>query len=448
MLGTEYNWLVESTNPAHGAPKIRMAGGGMITLAIAVFCFVCIAARAEPAHLQLMREASTLAKTGDMKPVIAKLEAAKALRPDYPRILYGLARIYASASRPDDALLQLRELAAMGLAFDVARDPTLDPLQGTTGFAFVAQIFAANHAPFGRGETTLALPGVDGIIEGLACHPVTHNWYFGDVRNRCIWIRTGSDATATIRKFSADTDNLAGIFGLKLDEKHNSLWAATAALPEMKGYTAADEGRAALVEFDLATGRVKRSFAVPADGHPHVLGDLLLAADGSVFTSDSTAPIIWRLAPVATQLEKWVESADFVSLQGLAPGADGKSLVVADYANGLWRIDLASRTVALLTPPAHTTLFGIDGLYAVRGGFVAVQNGIQPERVVRIAVGVDGQPTAVQVLAAGQEMMTDLSLGQVVGDRFHFIGNSGWSLYADPKSTPAPRDVTVLSTQF
>jgi hypothetical protein len=44
--------------------------------------------------------------------------------------------------------------------------------------------------------------------------------------------------------------------------------------------------------------------------------------------------------------------------------------------------------------------------------------------------------------------MTDLALGQVINGRFHFIGNSGWSLFEDPKAVPAARNVTILSTQL
>jgi hypothetical protein len=46
MLGTEYNWLISLVRPAHGAPRIVLAGGGLLTLAIAVFCFLCVALRA------------------------------------------------------------------------------------------------------------------------------------------------------------------------------------------------------------------------------------------------------------------------------------------------------------------------------------------------------------------------------------------------------------------
>jgi hypothetical protein len=46
MLGTEYNWLISLTRPANGAPKAVLARSGLLTLAIAVFCLLCVALRA------------------------------------------------------------------------------------------------------------------------------------------------------------------------------------------------------------------------------------------------------------------------------------------------------------------------------------------------------------------------------------------------------------------
>jgi hypothetical protein len=45
MLGTEYNWLF--TLASHSAEaeirQVRVTSGGLLTLAIAVFCFLCTA---------------------------------------------------------------------------------------------------------------------------------------------------------------------------------------------------------------------------------------------------------------------------------------------------------------------------------------------------------------------------------------------------------------------
>jgi len=44
MLGTEYNWLISlSPHPDNGTPQVRMASSGLLTLAVAVFCFLCVA---------------------------------------------------------------------------------------------------------------------------------------------------------------------------------------------------------------------------------------------------------------------------------------------------------------------------------------------------------------------------------------------------------------------
>lgn len=46
MLGTEYNWLISTSSLAEGTPRVRMASTGLITMAVAVFCFLAVALRA------------------------------------------------------------------------------------------------------------------------------------------------------------------------------------------------------------------------------------------------------------------------------------------------------------------------------------------------------------------------------------------------------------------
>jgi hypothetical protein len=445
MLGTEYSWLVSTSEAEDGMPRVRLASTGPLTIAVAVFCFVCVALQAEPAHRQLMNEAVAAAKAGDHATVIAKLEAARAARPDYPRVLNNLARYYLQAARADDAVAVLREMAAMGLRLDVAGEPGFAALRTRADFAALTQAFAANQAATGRDEAAWAITDMDGIIEGLAIHPVTLEAFFSDVHNRCIWYRDVSGSHAVMKKFSADADGLLGVFALKIDAARNTLWASSAALPEMKGYTEAAKGRGFLAAYDLTTRRLRATYPLPADGRGHVLGDFAIAEDGTIYASDSTAPVIWHLAPGATALEPWIESGDFVSLQGIALAAGGRQLYVSDYASGLWRVDIATRTPALLPAPAHSTLFGIDGLYPVTGGLIAVQNGINPQRVIRISLAADGAPAAVKVLGAGHPSMTDLALGQVINGHFDFVGNAGWALFEKSKA-PAARTVTILRT--
>lgn len=300
-------------------------------------------------------------------------------------------------------------------------------------------VFCLLAVALGAETSPAELPAMDGIIEGVALQPETGAAYFSDVRNRCIWTRTGD---GPLHRFSSESDGLLGVFALKIDATGRTLWASSAALPEMKGYTAADRGRALLAAYDLPTHTLRRTYALPADGRAHVPGDFLLAPDGTIYATDSLAPVIWRLAPGADRIEAWLEQPRFKSLQGIALSADERSLYVADYPNGLWRIDLATRTVAPLPAPAGFNLRGVDGLYAVPGGLVGVQNGLNPSRVIRVDLDTGGAIAGARVLPAGTDL-ADLSLGQVVDNRFAFISHSGWDLFPNPAATPAPHSVLL-----
>ncbi|MBP7483307.1 MAG: tetratricopeptide repeat protein, partial [Lacunisphaera sp.] len=173
MLGTEYNWLIDTSTLPDGTPRVRLASTGLLTLAVGVCCFLGVSLRAEPAHRVLMQEAAAAAKANDTTTVIIKLEKVRALRPDYPRVLNNLARFYIQVGRLDDAMQQLRDLAAMGLRMNIERDDAYAPLRDRPGFAEIVAAVAANLAPAGRDETAWAITGMDGIIEGLAVHPAT-----------------------------------------------------------------------------------------------------------------------------------------------------------------------------------------------------------------------------------------------------------------------------------
>jgi len=393
----------------------------------------------------LVREAGEAAKAGDAATAIAKLEAARALRPDYPRARLNLARTYAAAGRTAEALAELEALAAMGLAVDPARDAALASLGREPAFSALQARFAANAAPQGEAAAVFSLPGATGLIEGIAHHAAEATWYFADVRERCVWRRA---ASGEVSRFSPPADALLGVFDVKIDEARNALWIATALLPEVAGYTAADAGRAELVEYDLGTAQVRRRLPLPVAATGRALGSLALAADGTVYATDSIANEIWRVAPGAAAAELAFASARFASLQGLALLDRDRTLLVADYGNGLWRVDLGTGAITLLPAPAGVTLFGLDGLAAVPGGLVGIQNGIAPARIVRIALDAAGRPDGLTVLAAALPGLGEPTLGAVTAEGFVFAADAGWALFADPAAAPAARTVAFLRTRL
>lgn len=413
---------------------------------IAAICALTLGASAlsaTPRHAYLMREAAAAAQAGDQPAALAKLEEAAGLRPDYPRVQLLLARTYAALDRPADALAALQRLADMGLRMNVGTDPAFAALKDSPDFQAISKQLAGGSAPAPAGEAAVTLPDVTGIIESCLVDPGTQVWYFGDVRNRCVWQRDAR--TGALRKFTSDEDALDGVFKIALSPDRRTLWAATATVSAMTGPNAEDGKRSALVAIDFATGRVRSHFPATAKGIRHLLGDFIIATDGSIYATDSIFQAVWLLPPDGTQLEVWLESDQFMNLQGLTFSADDRTLYVADYANGIWCIDVATKAMVLLTAPANATFFGIDGIYAVPGGLLAVQSGVSPQRILRIEPAREGVSSA-RIVATGRPAMNDLALGHVFNGRLHFVGNSGWALFDPPPATPPPaRTVTIYS---
>ena len=126
-------------------------------------------------------------------------------------------------------------------------------------FQAVVKKLAANLYPKGKGEIAFSLRDVTGLIEGLAWREKTGEFFFGDVNGRAVWQR---NADGTLKRFSAQSDEILGVFGLAVDENAGALWAATSAVAAMRGFSPEQDGTAALVEFDLKTGAVRQAIPV------------------------------------------------------------------------------------------------------------------------------------------------------------------------------------------
>ena len=400
---------------------------------------------ASSSHTSLRRTAEAAYQRQDFAAARDAYAAALALRPDSPRYLHHLAATQALTGRSDDALATLQRLTALGVAPAVERDPAFASLQGSRAFNAIRTALAANREPQGSADLLVELPGRIGIIEGIAFRDRTGDLFLGDVHQRCIWRR---DRDGRVSRYTAEAEELFGVFGLALDETRQTLWAATSAVPEMSGFTPEQKGRAALAAFSLLTGELLRVIDVPSDGRDHVLGDLIVAPDGTIYATDSTAPIIWRYLPGGEEMDKLVEYPDFVSLQGLV--LTNRTLIAADFANGLFAIDLSESApvVRAFTPPPNATLVGLDGLAPAPDGLFAVQNGVSPQRLIRVGLSSDLTAlTSVTVLAAAFPHLDDLALVTLVNGRPTFIANAGWENFDAAKSAhPTAHSVRIFQT--
>jgi hypothetical protein len=270
------------------------------------------------------------------------------------------------------------------------------------------------------------------LVEGIAV--MAERIFVGAVQGRTLLVRDRGQAI--FRPFTAEP--LLGVYGLAADPRRNAVWAATASPPPTRGVIASE-----LVGLDAATGRVFARFPLPEGPSHRQLGDLIIAANGTIYASDSRGGAILVLYPGATALQTLVKPGIIRSPQAFA--LLGEQLVVADYSTGLKRID--RRNGAVETFPGGD-LRGVDGLCRWKAKLVAIQNGGAKPRIVRMDLAEAQQEVVgAEVLVEGQPL-TEPTLGQVVGDDLYFVGRSQWDDFDDdgrPKAGIGPTRIMRLA---
>ncbi len=350
--------------------------------------------------------------------------------PAQQEYVYAYAALSARLADTSETIRALGRLADLGLARDLSADPDFTALRDAPALGPVLRRLAQNAAPLTRSTVVATLAEADLFPEGLSHDARQGVWYVASVRHRKI-VRIRRDGTGEdfVRE---GQDGLWAVLGVRADPAAGTLWVTTAAIPQMAGYVAADSGRAGVLAFDLAAGRLKARYLLPVAPPGHLLGDLVVAPNGDVYATDSQDPVIWRIAHGGKEIEEFLRHPLFHSLQGPAVDPSGTTLYVADYSHGILAINLTGRTVRVLPAPAGATTLGIDGMVWHGGTLIGVQNGVTPPRIVRLVLDHAGlRIERVEVLDRNLEVATEPTIGTVWGDRYYYVANSQWDEYDD-----------------
>ncbi len=384
------------------------------------------------------RDAVVARQNGDYRVFLNHMRECARLRPDHPEILYGLADAFALNGNPDSALTCLEQIAEMGLTAPARDDSALISLVSDRRFKSVLDRFDVNTQPTMSCRIAFTLPQQDLVPEGLAYDPGSKSFFVSSVRDRKIMRYQRGEIT---RFAGGLSDTLWSMMGMRLDAARGRLWVATSAIREGKGVPAKDLGGTGVLAFDIKTGVLSSRRILPADGAAHLFGDLTLDADGNVYLTDSSGGGLYRVPAIGGGPQLVIPPGTFVSPQGLDLDESGRVLYVADYSQGVFRVDLDTKTAVLLRHPGRQTLLGIDGLYRHGNSLIAVQNGVRPQRVLRLDLNGSGEKIErIEVLESSLPLFDDPTLGVIVGDAFYFIANSHWPQFdAEGNLPPAER---------
>jgi streptogramin lyase len=229
--------------------------------------------------------------------------------------------------------------------------------------------------------------------------------YFGSTAKGTIY-RAAPGASQAEPWIQASTAGLTNVLGVLADDKTNTLWVCQ---NSTGGRGAPTVGQTALRSFDLKTGAAKGTYPFPSNGG--VCNDMTIAADGTVYATESFANRIHRLRAGATALDVWATDQRFAGIDGIAILADGAVYVNTFFSGEIFRIPVSGDGSAGTIAKIETSmpLSRPDGLRTV-----GPRTLIQAEGQGRFTeLTIDGNRAEVRVVKDGLSGATGVTL---VGD--------------------------------
>lgn len=352
-----------------------------------------------------------------------------------PRYMLISASIEMHLGHKAQALEWLQKFAATGLSYDLEKDNDLKVLLNEAAGQKLAAAMKESSKPVMNTELVCSLPQADTMPEDITYLNSSGAFIVSSVRHHTLYRvtlpKTGATSCSMEELQLGAEAKRWPILAVSFDSTRKVLWATASAMPGFSGFPKEDEGKAMLMEIDLKSGKLLRSF-LPATQGPAVLGDMCVTTDGTVYVTDSIGGGVYRLrgALQTATLEKIAEG--LFSPQTPVLARDGRRLFVADYTMGIAVIDLPRPgemgRVNYLHHPESIADVEIDGLYRDGDSLIAIQNGTQPIRILRLQMDpAETKITAASVIEQGSPRMGDPTHAVLVNGWFYISANVGWS---------------------
>ncbi|WNB17920.1 tetratricopeptide repeat protein [Marivirga arenosa] len=379
-----------------------------------LFCFI--------SNSQSVQEHFSNAKTAyekqNFEEMLKSIEKAYDLRPNHQTILYYLAIAQSRNARQDEAITILRKLLSID-AFNYELDTedfnSLKENERWNGL-FAYQEFM--RKPKINSDSLIQINDSQLHIEDVEFNVYTSKYLVSSINKKNI--------------FEIDKERLVPLFnpfqlsitGMLVQD--SILWFTAAGFAQSGlGQDSALLNTSKLYKADLKNRVLLDSFQLE-DSKPHLFGDLYLNENNQVLISDSKANTVYKLEQ--NKLLEYITSDQILSLQGITQ--INQSYYMADYTKGVFYEQ--DGRIELVKTPKDLSLKGTDGIYQYGNGFVAIQNGVFPNRVTYCELNGDGtEITKFEYLEKNHPAMGEPTLGYISNGKFYYIANSFWPLNND-----------------
>ena len=354
-------------------------------------------------------------------------EKLHALRPYNQDFMTHLVTAYTRTGEISKAFNMMLVMQQQGLAQDWEEIDGLDELRKHRLYNHLNDLMIEAGQPFGEAEVFAELDGAHAMPEAVAHDPGTGRLFVGTVRDGLIlqtvdgqgWEEFASPGTV---------DGLRAVFDLAVDAERGHLWVATGAVSHFQMGESEQRGTA-LLKLDLESGELLATYPVQSDGQPHMLGSIAINRDGIVYAANASMPMLFRLDPnEQSHPRPFFGHQNFSSLRGIALSDDDQLLYVVDYEIGILVLATDdSQQAWKLAVPETLNEGGIDGIHYWNDHLIVIQNGVTPERVLKLELGPDGLGVvSVAPVAAGLDYFDVPTFGAMVDNHLYFLAASHW----------------------
>jgi streptogramin lyase len=278
-----------------------------------------------------------------------------------------------------------------------------------------------SHVAGAQGRTEVAIKDAGSQAENLTSS-ADGSIFFGSTATGTIY-RAAPNAAQAEAWIQASAAGLSNVLGVLADDKTSTLWVCQNSTGGRGGAPAA--GQTALRSFDLKSGTAKGTYNFPSNGG--VCNDMAVAADGTVYATESFANRIHRLKPGAKELDLWVPAdARLAGVDGIAILADGAVYVNTFFAGQIFRIPVNTdgSAGALVQIETSLSLSRPDGLRSV-----GPRTMLQAEGQGRLTeLTINGNRAEVRVIREGLNAATGVTL----------VGNTAFVLVDRTRGVAVP----------
>lgn len=368
---------------------------------------------------------------------------------NHPSLYYNLARAYGVNGNKAEAVNWLEKTLILGFGSEALTSVDFPFLLDAADYADLRKRLETIKSSKVKSQSARTISEPDLIPESVAFDRKSGNFFVGALyKQKVVRIDPRGNTSDFVRE---GQDGLGSVVGIKIDQARNILWVLNNIAPEMKNFDKSREGIGMIHKYEFTTGKLIKKYELGNKPRPHLLNDLVIAANGDLFITDSLSSIVHVLRSGKDELENFVSLEPYSYPNGIAFSKDESKLYIANL-NGIAIVEAKTGKVVPLATVETVALVGADGLYFYENSLLAIQNFESPHRVVRFYLNDAGDRVVkAEVLESNHPLYNMPTTGTLVGKDFYYIANSQLRSFDENGKIFPPeklKNVTILKLKL